>query len=517
MEASGASVLPVDSEHNAIFQVLGGGDAREAELVTITASGGPFREWPLESMRAATVEQAVAHPNWSMGRKISVDSATLMNKGLELIEAHFLFALPPEKLGVVVHPQSIVHCLVSYDDGTTMAHLSAPDMRTPIAHALGWPRRISSPSRRLDLATLGQLIFQPPAHDRFPALNLAIGTMRSGGLAPTVLNAANEIAVQAFLDRRIGFLDIPRVVEAKRWKKISAATVRRGPGHGADRRCAGARAGARDLRAGGALRRDMGMPASVLTGWLLTPTGLLAFLCYITLVVFVHEMGHFLMARGFGAKVEVFSVGFGPEIFGFNDRRGTRWKLSWIPVGGYVKFVGDADAASTPDRAAVKASAAERAQMMFVRPVYQRALVAVAARWPISSWRSSLFFGLFLYSGHTTHTPLIGQVIKASAAEAAGFTPGDTSPASMAAGGRCSARCRRSSRRRAGRPCPSTCCARARRRPSRSPRAWWCERISWDVRCRSRPSAWDSPKAPVATQLYNPVQAFGAACGRTWA
>ena len=214
MEKSGAAVLPVDSEHNAIFQVLGGGDASEAELVTITASGGPFREWPLEKMRAATVEEAVAHPNWAMGRKISLDSATLMNKGLELIEAHFLFALPPEKLSVLVHPQSIVHCLVSYDDGTSIAHLSAPDMRTPIAHALGWPRRVSSPSRRLDLAGLGQLIFQPPAHDRFPALNLAIDSMRSGGLAPTVLNAANEIAVQAFLDRRIGFLDISRVVGA---------------------------------------------------------------------------------------------------------------------------------------------------------------------------------------------------------------------------------------------------------------------------------------------------------------
>jgi 1-deoxy-D-xylulose-5-phosphate reductoisomerase len=212
LERSGASVIPVDSEHNAIFQVLGSGDASEVEMVTITASGGPFREWPLEKMASATVEQAVAHPNWAMGRKISLDSATLMNKGLELIEAHFLFALPPEKLNVLVHPQSIVHCLVSYDDGTTMAHLSAPDMRTPIAHALAWPRRIASPSRRLDLAKLGQLVFQAPAHDRFPALNLAIETMRSGGLAPTVLNAANEIAVQAFLDRRIGFLDISKVV-----------------------------------------------------------------------------------------------------------------------------------------------------------------------------------------------------------------------------------------------------------------------------------------------------------------
>ena len=212
LERSGASVIPVDSEHNAIFQVLGSGDASEVEMVTITASGGPFREWPLEKMAAATVEEAVAHPNWAMGRKISLDSATLMNKGLELIEAHFLFALPPEKLNVLVHPQSIVHCLVSYDDGTTMAHLSAPDMRTPIAHALAWPRRIVSPSRRLDLAKLGQLVFQAPAHDRFPALNLAIASMRSGGLAPTVLNAANEIAVQAFLDHRIGFLDISRIV-----------------------------------------------------------------------------------------------------------------------------------------------------------------------------------------------------------------------------------------------------------------------------------------------------------------
>ena len=209
---SGAHVIPVDSEHNAIFQVLGSGDASEVDVCTITASGGPFREWPLEKMRAATVEQAVAHPNWAMGRKISLDSATLMNKGLELIEAHFLFALPPEKLAVLVHPQSIVHCLVSYEDGTTMAHLSAPDMRTPIAHALGWPRRIASPGRRLDLAGIGQLAFHKPAHDRFPALNLAIDSMRSGGLAPTILNAANEIAVQAFLDRRIGFLDISKVV-----------------------------------------------------------------------------------------------------------------------------------------------------------------------------------------------------------------------------------------------------------------------------------------------------------------
>lgn len=211
---SNASVVPVDSEHNAVFQVLNGGDAGEVERVTLTASGGPFREWGIEKMRVATPEQAVAHPNWSMGAKISVDSATLMNKGLELIEAHFLFALPPERLGVLVHPQSIVHCLVSYQDGTTLAHLSAPDMRTPIAYALAWPRRINSPSRKLDLAAIGQLAFQEPSHERFPCLNLALDSLRLGGLAPTILNAANEIAVDSFLRKRIGFLDIPRVVEA---------------------------------------------------------------------------------------------------------------------------------------------------------------------------------------------------------------------------------------------------------------------------------------------------------------
>jgi len=211
---SSASVIPVDSEHNAVFQVLNGEGAQEVEKVTLTASGGPFRDWTIEQMAVCTVEQAVAHPNWSMGAKISVDSATLMNKGLELIEAHFLFALPVEKLDVLVHPQSIVHCLVSYADGSTLAHLSSPDMRTPIAHALAWPRRIASPSRRLDLAQVGQLTFRAPDRERFRCLGLALDAMRTGGMAPTILNAANEVAVDAFLNRRIGFLDIPRVVES---------------------------------------------------------------------------------------------------------------------------------------------------------------------------------------------------------------------------------------------------------------------------------------------------------------
>jgi 1-deoxy-D-xylulose-5-phosphate reductoisomerase len=213
LAASRATVVPVDSEHNAAFQLLDFGQSHAIEKVTLTASGGPFREWPRERMRAATPEQAVAHPNWSMGAKISVDSATLMNKGLEIIEAHVLFALAAEKLGVIVHPQSVVHCLVSYCDGSTLAHLSAPDMRTPIAHALAWPTRISAPSLRLDLARSSQLTFEEPDLERFPCLRLARECLDAGGLTPTVLNAANEIAVAAFLAKNIGFLDIASVIE----------------------------------------------------------------------------------------------------------------------------------------------------------------------------------------------------------------------------------------------------------------------------------------------------------------
>jgi len=213
LAVSRATVVPVDSEHNAAFQLLDFAQAHAFERVTLTASGGPFREWPRERMAGATPEQAVAHPNWSMGAKISVDSATLMNKGLEVIEAHVLFAMEAEKLGVIVHPQSIVHCLVAYSDGSTLAHLSAPDMRTPISHALAWPSRIASPSRRLDLALAGRLTFEAPDLERFPCLRIALHCLRAGGLKPTVLNAANEIAVAAFLERKIGFLDIASVIE----------------------------------------------------------------------------------------------------------------------------------------------------------------------------------------------------------------------------------------------------------------------------------------------------------------
>jgi 1-deoxy-D-xylulose-5-phosphate reductoisomerase len=214
LSKSKAKVVPVDSEHNAVFQCLCAADPEEIEKVTLTASGGPFRTWTLDQMRAATPAQAVAHPNWSMGAKISVDSATMMNKGLELIEAHFLFAMPASKLTAVIHPQSIVHALVTYQDGTTLAHLSSPDMRTPIVHALAWPRRISSPSRKLDLAAAGTLTFEAPDFERFRPLKLALGCLDRGCMSPTILNAANEIAVDCFLHEKIGFLDIAAVVEA---------------------------------------------------------------------------------------------------------------------------------------------------------------------------------------------------------------------------------------------------------------------------------------------------------------
>jgi 1-deoxy-D-xylulose-5-phosphate reductoisomerase len=209
----GATLLPVDSEHNAIWQCFDFARIEAVEKIILTASGGPFRERSLEEMREVTPEQAVAHPNWRMGAKISVDSATMMNKGLELIEAHHLFRLPCDRIDIVVHPQSIVHSAVAYRDGSVLAQLGSPDMRTPIAYALAWPGRIETPAKRLDLPAIGRLTFEPPDEGRFPALRVAREALLRGGGCPTVLNAANETAVHGFLDGRIGFLDIVETVE----------------------------------------------------------------------------------------------------------------------------------------------------------------------------------------------------------------------------------------------------------------------------------------------------------------
>jgi 1-deoxy-D-xylulose-5-phosphate reductoisomerase len=208
------TLLPVDSEHSAAMQTMTGARPERIERVCLTASGGPFRCWSLDEMRAARPEQALNHPNWSMGQKVTIDSATLMNKGLELLEAHHLFALPASKLDVLIHPQSIVHCLVHLSDGSVLAQMSCPDMRTPIAYSLAWPERMAAPTKRLDLAALGMLSFDAPDEARFPALRLAREVLATGGSAGTVLNAANEVAVEAFLARKIGFLAIADLVEA---------------------------------------------------------------------------------------------------------------------------------------------------------------------------------------------------------------------------------------------------------------------------------------------------------------
>ncbi|HEX2116052.1 MAG TPA: 1-deoxy-D-xylulose-5-phosphate reductoisomerase [Alphaproteobacteria bacterium] len=209
----GATLLPVDSEHSAIYQVFDFMQADRVEKIILTASGGPFRAAALKDMAAATPRAAVAHPNWSMGAKISVDSATMMNKGLEMIEAYHLFPVRTDQIEVVVHPQSIIHSMVCYQDGSVLAQLGTPDMRTPIAYALGWPRRMSAPAQRLDLVQLGKLTFEAPDTQRFPALRLAREALHQGGGAPTILNAANEVAVAGFLAGAIGFLDIAHCVE----------------------------------------------------------------------------------------------------------------------------------------------------------------------------------------------------------------------------------------------------------------------------------------------------------------
>ena len=211
---AGACILPADSEHNALFQALGSGNREELVRVIITASGGPFRTWTSGDIEQATLAQALKHPNWSMGQKITIDSASMMNKGLEVIEASYLFGLSPDEIDVLVHPQSIVHGMVEFSDRSVVAQLGAPDMRTPIAHCLGWPDRIVGPAAKLDLAKIGQLTFESPDFERFPGLRLAYDALRTGRGATTVYNAANEIAVAAFMAGKIRFGAIARLVEA---------------------------------------------------------------------------------------------------------------------------------------------------------------------------------------------------------------------------------------------------------------------------------------------------------------
>lgn len=233
VRTAGGRIIPVDSEHSAIFQVFPLDAPERVSKLVLTASGGPFRQTPIENMRAITPEQAVAHPNWSMGAKISVDSASMANKGLELIEAAYLFDMPQSKIDVVVHPESIIHSLVEYVDGSTLAQMGPPDMKTPIANALSWPDRMPWPAPKLDLAALGQLTFERPDVARFPALALARDALEAGGISPIVFNAANEVAAFAFLDRRLAFLNIAAVI-AETLEKATRDGLAMGTGSAAE-------------------------------------------------------------------------------------------------------------------------------------------------------------------------------------------------------------------------------------------------------------------------------------------
>jgi len=214
IERAGATLLPVDSEHSAVYQVLDQSQKDQIDKIILTASGGPFRSFEKEALAQVTLEQALKHPNWAMGPKITIDSSTLMNKGLELIEAYYLFPVKPDQLEAVIHPQSIVHSLVAYKDGSVLAQMGEPDMKTPIAYALGWPNRIPAPVKKLDLAAIGQLTFEAVDLEKFPAIALCLGCLERGGSATTVMNAANEVAVSAFLNRKIQYLQITRLVDA---------------------------------------------------------------------------------------------------------------------------------------------------------------------------------------------------------------------------------------------------------------------------------------------------------------
>ncbi|TPW04053.1 MAG: 1-deoxy-D-xylulose-5-phosphate reductoisomerase, partial [bacterium] len=409
VQKHGATLLPVDSEHSAIFQVFEFDQKDKIEKIILTASGGPFRAKSRDEMADMTPEQAVAHPNWSMGAKISVDSASMFNKGLELIEAHHLFDMPEDRIDIVVHPQSVIHSLVAYVDGSVLAQLGSPDMRTPIAYALGWPNRIEAPAPKLDLAAIATLTFESPDPVRFPALRLAREALKAGGSAAAVMNAANEIAVAAFLNRRIGFLDIAQVVER---------TI-----DGVEQRRATSRRPWSDALPDSRSTMELStLLNSVIHGvWYYV----VIFLLILTVVVFVHELGHFLVARWNGVRVDVFSIGFGPEIWGWTDpKTGTRWRFSLVPLGGYVKFFGDADAASATgdDRPMTDE---EKAVSFQHKRVGQRAAVVFAG--PAANFVFAILglAGLFLVLGQPVTQPVIGSVQAGSAAEVAGLKTGD--------------------------------------------------------------------------------------------
>ena len=328
-------------------------------------------------MRAATPREAIAHPNWSMGAKISVDCATLMNKGLELIEAFHLFPLPADAFDIVIHPQSVVHSLVEYVDGSVLAQLGSPDMRIPIAYTLAWPERMATPCERLDLVRIGTPELRGARPRALPGARRSPGRRcGDGGARPAVLNAANEVAVGAFLGGGIGFLDIASIAAETLQCYAPAAPASVEEVLEIDR----------EARARGRGHREKGDALNDNPGLVWT---ILSFLLVIGPLIFVHELGHYFVGRWFGVKADAFSIGFGREIAGWTDTRGTRWKVGWLPLGGYVKFAGDMNAAGQPSPEWLALPAEERAQTFQAKPVWQRFLI-VAGRARLTNFLAAI-------------------------------------------------------------------------------------------------------------------------------
>ena len=408
---------------------LPGEAARGVVRVILTASGGPFRCTELARLDSVTPAEACDHPKWKMGRKISVDSATLMNKGLEVIEATLLFGLPESQVEVVVHPQSLVHSLVEYADGSMLAQLGAPDMRTPIAQALAWPERVDSGVQSLDLGQIGRLDFEPPDHVRFPSLGLARAAARAGGTAPAVLNAANEVAVQAFLDRRLNFTGIAAVID-KVLQRLDSRPVECFGGC-IGRRCRSATLGARVDRA---CEWSPRMKMLIFVA---------AFLVAIGILVAVHEFGHYWVAKKLGFKVLRFSIGFGKPLLMRvgRDADRTEYCLAAIPLGGYVKLLDEREGEVAP---------AELQRSFTRRPILHRIAVLLAGP-AMNLIFASLLYAILAMAGTEVVKPVVGQVRLDSPAA-------DRRPAA-----RRSDRAGRRPRRRGHRSsCRSTCCGRCR-------------------------------------------------------
>ena len=443
--AHGATMLPVDSEHNAIFQCLAGSRIDDVSKIILTASGGPFRTASAEVIGcrhagAGRGASELVDGREDLGRFGDADEqGARADRGALSVRPSVGADRHPRSI-----PQSVIHSMVEFVDGSVLAQLGSPDMRIPIAYALAWPERLETPAQRLDLAAIARLDFEAPDATRFPALRLAREALEAGGAAPIVLNAANEVAVARFLAGAIRFTDIAR--SSKR-RSMSADFVN-------PRSIADVLEIDRTTRS----RADSAMKANLPLMFPQPPLWLIlvAFVCALGPLVFFHELGHYLVARLFKIPAEVFSIGFGRELFGWTDRQGTRWKVAWLPLGGYVRFVGDMTPASNPaDLESIPPELRDRAFQL--RPVWQRFLVVLAG--PAANFLLAIIiFAAFFSLAGTPRDNVVGDVVPKSAAAAAGIRAGRPDPLDRRA---CEPRRSTMSR-------TSSCCVLAKRLRSKS-------------------------------------------------